>query len=216
VPPLFRPASKVQTILEHRFPELKNTRWSQKSPWDDRYKCIAWAACRTDLIWWPVEGEPQIYWPPNAPLDDDVDAFIQAFSAIGYRPCDSREFEFGYQKVAIYASYDRRVLHMARQHLLGRGWLSKLGQMEDISHYNLKCLEGDPSPIEAALGSSYGRVTQILKRTWWAALVNLCLFRSLWASIKFWLYRLRHPSLILGNIVRNRSRNRQRRRQVFQ
>lgn len=209
MPPVFRPPCTVRKSLEQCFPGLRNTRWSGKSPRNDTYKCIAWAACRTDLIWWPVEG-PGIYWPPNAPLDDSIDAFIRAFSALGYRPCDSQDFEFGYQKVAIYASDDRQVLHMARQHLLGRGWLSKLGEMEDISHADLRCIEGDPSQIAVTMKGSYGQVAQILKRTWWAALVNLCLFRCMWASTRFWFYRLKHPSWILDNLKEEGKRKRQR------
>ena len=201
MPPKFRPASDVRLIIAHHFPSLRKSRWSHKSPWNDSYKCIAWAACRTDLIWWPVEGNPLIYWPPGLPLDETVDNFIQAFATLGYVPCSSPAFEFGYQKVAIYASGDGQVLHMARQHLLGRGWLSKLGEMEDINHADLECIQGDPSPIAVALGS-YGQVARILKRTWWAALTTGCIFRSLWAEIMFWFFRLRHPSWIWSNMAR--------------
>src|SRR5262249_6231669 len=109
-----------------------------------------------------------------------------------------REYEFGYQKVAIYTTNNRRVRHMARQHFLGRGWLSKCGSFEDILHADLECLEGDPSPFVL----SYGQVEQILKRSWWSALVNLCIFKCLWHAFKFWLYRLRHPSWIWSNLLK--------------
>ena len=191
MPSQFRPASEVRVSLQSCFPNLINTNWSIKSPWNDSYKCISLAACRTDLIWWPIEGEPQIYWPPGVPLDDNVDAFIQAFAKLGYIPCNNQDFEFGYQKVAIYTSSDQRVLHMARQHFWGKGWLSKLGCLEDIIHADLKCIEGDPSPI-AVQNGSYGEVSQILKRSWWAAFTRFCLFRCSWAAFKFWLYRRAH------------------------
>jgi hypothetical protein len=184
----------VRECFHSIFPNLKNTPWSIKSPWNDSYKCIAWAACRTDVIWWPVDGDPQTYWPPGAPLDDSIHAFLQAFARLGYAPCDNPDFEFGYQKVAIYATSDGRVKHMARQHFLGRGWLSKCGSLEDILHANLQCIEGDPSRWEEALGRSYGQVKQILKRSWWTATVHRCLFRCFWEAAKFWLYRLMHPS----------------------
>ena len=203
MPPAFRRTSDVRTSLERLFPNLKSTRWLLKSPWNDTYKCISWAACRTDIIWWPPGGTSQIYWPPGVPLDESIETFIRAFETIGYRPCENSDFEFGYQKIAIYASNDRQVKHMARQHLLGRGWLSKLGSLEDIAHADLKCIEGDPAPIAAALYGSYGKVRQILKRTWWDTLINLCLFRCLWAAFKFWLYRLVHPTWIWNNIVRS-------------
>lgn len=201
MPSTFRSSSEIQTDFEATFPSLQNTRWLIKSPWNDIYQCIAWAACRTDIRWWPVDGNVQFYWPPGVDFNDDVDYFIQAFATIGYTPCTSRDFEFGYQKVAIYAFSDRRVKHMARQHFFGRGWLSKCGSLEDILHSDLQCLEGDPAPLLAPW-RSYGRVEQILKRSWWSAIVNLCIFRCLTHAFKFWLYRLRHPSWIWNNLLR--------------
>lgn len=205
MPSVFRPAPDVRATLQQHFPNLRFARWSIKSPWNDTYKCIAWTACRTDVSWWPPGGTRQIYWPPGARFDDSIDAFIEAFAKIGYKPCDNSEFEFWYQKVAIYAASNRSVQHMARQHFWGRGWLSKLGKLEDITHADLECIEGDPSPIAVALHQSYGRVAQILKRSWWDSVVNFCLFRCLWGALKFWLYRLRHPSWILDNLITNRS-----------
>jgi hypothetical protein len=135
------------------------------------------------------------------PFDDRVEFFIQAFQKIGYRETDNRAFEFGYQKVAIYTASDRTVNHMARQRFWGGGWLSKCGALEDIVHPDLECLQGDPSPLAAANGS-YGEVTQVLKRGWWVAAVNLCLFRCCWVAFRFLLYRIAHPSWILSNIRR--------------
>ncbi len=202
MPSRFRPADIVRKFVEDRFPVLRTARWSVKSPWNDTYQCYALAVCRTDVLWWPQE----IYWPPHAPVNDDVEAFVLALSEYGYVPCDTSGFEFGYQKVAIYGSRDGCVLHMARQRFFGGGWLSKLGDSEDIVHEDLKCLEGDISPLAIALGKSYGRVAQILKRTWWSAFINRCLFRCLQIAIRFWLYRMRHPSWIRDNIRRRSSR----------
>ena len=96
-----------------------------------------------------------------------MDTFVEAFGRLGYKECDSREFEVGYQKVAIYATVNRRVKHMARQHFLGKGWLSKLGGLEDILHPQLGDIEGDASPLT----TEYGEVVQILKRNWITAIV---------------------------------------------
>ncbi len=191
MPPLFRPAAVVRADLERAFPSLASVRWSAKSPYDDRYQCIAWAACRTDRKWWPVGDFPQppsdAHWPLES-LDASVGAFVQAFATLGYEPCEDASFEFGHQKVAIYANDDNMVTHMARQEFFGRGWLSKPGDLEDILHPDLENIEGDPSPIS----NEYGRVRQILKRSWWSAFIRLCLFRCSWAAFKFWLYRLAH------------------------
>jgi hypothetical protein len=189
----FRNPSEIVRHFHNIFPGLVASKWSIKSPWDDDYQCIAWAACYTNVKWWPghgIPGTPQPYWPPEANFNDTVDAFIQAFSTKGYKPCVNRDFEFGYQKVAIYATIDRKALHMARQHFLGRGWLSKCGALEDILHSDLESIEGDLSPMAVALGRTYGRVDTILKRPWWSAVVYGCIFRSTWAAMRFYYYRI--------------------------
>ena len=186
MPPKFRPAASVRRDLESIFPNLANAYWSIKSPSNDAYQCIAWAACDTTRRWWPTPPE---YWPPNVPIEDTVECFVKAFATLGYEPCDSAAFEFGYQKVAIYADDDMTPTHMARQHFFGRGWLSKIGLAEDILHQELRDVEGDPDPTIF----SYGRVVQILKRSWWTA-VRFGLFQGCWAALNFWLYRRIHPS----------------------
>jgi hypothetical protein len=141
------------------------------------------------VLWWPVGGMPSCYWPPTATLDDSVDSFVQAFSTLGYTPCSSRKFEFGFQKVAIYAASDRKVLHMAGQQFFGRGWLSKCGALEDIIHCDLESIEGDPSPLLAAMGSTYGTVDTVLRRSWVAAISHPNCLHSIWAAFRFCFYR---------------------------
>lgn len=187
----FRSASDISTNFCAIFPKLASAVWSIKSPRDDRYQCIAWAACRTNIRWWPVHGYKQYHWPPDATFDDTVDAFVEAFATLGYHKCTSRQFEFGYQKVAMYVSHERRVLHMARQHFFGHGWLSKCGDLEDISHAELESIEGDLSPLMITMGRSYGVVDDtILTRTWWSACIHLCIFRSARSAFIHWLYRM--------------------------
>lgn len=196
MPPVFRSAASVRAELEADFPNLVRVHWSIKSPYDDAYQCIAWAACRTDRKWWPMDSFPQsppdVYWPIE-PVDETVDSFVHAFATLGYKLCENSSFEFGYQKVAIYAADDMSVRHMARQEFFGRGWLSKPGKLEDILHPDLASIEGDPSPISL---NEYGRVRRILRRSWWTAFVRLCLFRCWWAALKFWLYRMAHDYAI--------------------
>lgn len=189
----YRDATSVRVDLQQRFSNLTNAQWVHKSPWDDSYQCIAWAACDTSRKWWPIAAPPELqppeaYWPPDIPREETVECFVQAFTTLGYRPCEDARFEFGYQKVAIYADADMRPTHMARQHFLGRGWLSKLGDLEDILHLELTDVEGDT----ALTSVGYGRFVQVLKRNWWAA-AGFGLFRGWWAALRFWLYRLAHP-----------------------
>jgi hypothetical protein len=52
---------------------------------------------------------------------------MEAFQkSLGYQACNHSDFEFGYQKIAIYADA-LAATHMARQRFLGGGWLSKVG-----------------------------------------------------------------------------------------
>ena len=135
---------------------------------------------------WPYEGyawfsgQPLVATPEEAP----VDSFVEGFKLLGYEPCESPAFEIGYQKVAVYGN-DMGATHMARQHFLGRGWLSKLGPWEDIVHRDLEGIEGDTSPM----AYSYGRVTQILRRNWWLAL-RFGLLRGWWYALRFWALRM--------------------------
>jgi len=186
---VFRSASEARDQLHQEVPSLALANWRVKSPLDTNYQCIAWAACRTDRVWWPWD-DPRFYWPPGfakfplyAPVP--VDSFVEVFEKkFGYRLCGSPSFEFGYQKVAIYENA-REATHMARQHFLGWGWLSKLGQEEDIFHPQLTDVAGDV----ASTAGQYGQVARIMRRSWWAALIRLCLFRCWWAALKFWFYR---------------------------
>jgi len=180
---VFRSAAEARGILYQDFPHLRNAKWSIKSPFDTDYKCIAWAACRTDRVWWPWD-DPSCYWPPGfqkypvsspVPVADFMEVFQKKF---GYQACDNPDFEFGYQKVAIYADA-LGATHMARQRFLGGGWLSKLGSNEDIAHGELRdiyCV-------------AYGTDAQYMKRSWLIALTKLCLFRCVWGTLKFRLYR---------------------------
>ena len=184
----YRPSA--HRILESEFPNLSNSDWSIKSPQDDRYQCIAWAACKTDKKWWPISPDdfpvfpPDHFWPPGVPLNDMVDSFIQAFGTLGYYQCDNPSFEFGYQKIAIYIDSTGSVSHMARQSFWGYGWLSKLGPNEDILHPDLSNVSS-----HLYLNYAYGNAQRFLKRSWWTAFIRLQLITCAWHTFKFWCFR---------------------------
>jgi hypothetical protein len=184
---LFRSIAEARNQLTQVFPALAGVKWRISSPCDTSYQCIAWAACRTDRVWWPWDN-PRFYWPPGftklpfgspVPVQSFVEVFEKEF---GYRMCSGAAFEFGYQKVAIYAN-SLGVTHMARQHFWGRGWLSKLGESEDIVHSSPMDLTNHVAPTE------YGDVVLIMKRSWWVSITSFSIFRSSWASSRYWLYR---------------------------
>lgn len=190
---IFRSAAEARSQLYQEIPALALAQWSIKSPLDTTYQCIAWAACRTDRVWWPWD-HPKFYWPPGfqkfpiysaVPVNSFAEMFEKKF---GYRVCDSQTFEFGYQKVAIYANA-LGVTHMARQSLWSRGWLSKLGEEEDIWHSRLADVAGDAAPM----AEQYGEVALVMSRSCWAALRTRCLFRCSWAAARYWFYRVVMP-----------------------
>lgn len=85
-------------------------------------------------------------------MEATIEAFLAAFSMLGYEECSSGELEGGYEKVALYAD-DRGVpTHAARQLPNGR-WTSKLGHAEDIVHSSLQ-----------EIGNGYGRAVAFLRR----------------------------------------------------
>ena len=92
------------------------------------------------------------YWPPGAPEEDTVTAFIRCFEILGYEVCDSYELEQEYEKVVIYTKKDGSPTHAARQLPNGK-WSSKLGADADISH-----------EISALDGPCYGCVEVVMRR----------------------------------------------------
>ncbi len=139
--------------IESCFPGLQTTTFAVTSAATRDYNCVAWAAGDTTRWWWPdlEDGDDVAYWPEGIANEETVDAFITAFSALGYVPCAGEEKEAGFEKVAIFAN-GAAPTHIARQLPTGR-WTSKLGQREDIEH-DLHAVEGD----------AYGMVVRVLKR----------------------------------------------------
>jgi hypothetical protein len=139
---------------ETDFPNLRDEDWEQTSDIDPAYNCIAYAAGRIDVFWWPDPFGPPLddYWPLNVRRDETIEAFVELFGTCGYEPCSDGLLEEGYEKIVLYA-LGRTPTHAAKQLADGR-WTSKLGPCEDIRHVNLECLEGP----------CYGRPVQFLRR----------------------------------------------------
>jgi hypothetical protein len=137
-------------LVETYFPNLTRLGYRLTSAADVKYKCIAWAADRTDAWWWP-DSMGQGHWPENVPREETLPAFVRAFESLGYTPCDSDKLEAGFDKIALYARGGIPT-HAARQ--VGESkWTSKLGEVEDIEH-----------TLEGIAGAFYGVVVQILRR----------------------------------------------------
>lgn len=136
--------------LESLFPGLALSPYRVTSPKDRVYDCIAWAAGDVTKWWWP-DFAGQEFWPAGVARDETLDAFRDAFRAMGFAECDADADEVGYEKVAIYADQGFPT-HAARQLASGR-WSSKLGALEDVEH-----------ELQALVGTEYGAVAQVMKR----------------------------------------------------
>ncbi len=139
--------------LHERFrdelPRLTVDNCWETSPASWNYNCIAWAAGDTDKWWWPIPGR---YWPPDAPFEETITAFLTVFAKLGYTPGSTPELEAEVEKVALYAIGETPT-HAARQFPTGM-WTSKLGPSDDIEH----------TAPEAVGGGVYGEVVAILSR----------------------------------------------------
>jgi hypothetical protein len=185
LPSVQRTDSRARAEIEAIFPALKTTRWELRSPWSDDYNCHAWAAGDYAKRW-----EPTIdwYWPVPHQYGSDyfqyytIDSFIEAFESIGYRRCNSPDYEVGFQKIAIYTQTYLGILdfpcHTARQRVFGRGWLSKLGHFEDIIH-----------PALDNLNHGYGNPSTYMRRSWLSAMARRQTYDCGWQTFRFWTKR---------------------------
>lgn len=148
---------------EAAFPNLRRGEYEVTSVHNARYNCIAHAADRNDMPWWPpVEGPVEgVYWPPGVPPEETVEAFVIAYKTAGRYTVETTvsNLEAGYEKVAIFADSNGTPTHAAKQLPCG-AWTSKLGDWEDIRHDTLQAMEDDARNR----GLGYGKVAKILRR----------------------------------------------------
>ncbi len=142
-----------ESRLLKSFPKLASTSYTIIGSATPRYNCIAWAVGKTDAWWWPGPLGPA-YWPPDIPQDTSIQTFVMLFKSLGYTLCSSADFEWRFEKIAIFANH-QDVTHAAKQ--LGNGrWSSKLGISE--------CVEHDLHAIAGHVAGEYGDVAQIMRR----------------------------------------------------
>ena len=139
------------------FPHLRgDPNFKITSQEDHSYNCIAWAAIKSDIFWWPSPNAnilDGLEWPFNLPFDLKLETFIRLYENLGYERCDSWEFEHNFQKITIYVDKSDNCTHAARQNFNGL-WTSKLGRYEDIAH-------SDPFHLQ---NDEYGMAVQFMKR----------------------------------------------------
>ena len=115
---------------------------------------------------WSTEPHPFYYWPPGFAREFTIAVLVQIFQSFGYEICASGEFEYRYEKIALFGR-GPVATHAARQ--LGSGkWSSKLGPQELIEH-----------ELEAVAGHSaqeYGDIVHFMRR-------RRTLMRTFWERI---------------------------------
>lgn len=140
--------------LAKRYPKLLSDGGVERSPKTPKYNCIAWAAEWDDQKWWqPDAFEPGMHWPEGVRDDGSILCFLELFQSLGYRTCESANFEVFHEKVAIYVNPNGEFTHVARQTDSGTWW-SKLGDDEDVYHKTPEGLES----------KSYGKPKYLMRR----------------------------------------------------
>jgi hypothetical protein len=91
------------------------------------------------------------YWPPGAPRAYSLQAYKEAFRALGFEEGGTAEPRLAATEVAIYAKGERPT-HAAR-HVSGERWSSKLGRSVDIEH-----------ELEALCGDAYGAIVVFMRK----------------------------------------------------
>jgi len=119
------------------------------------YNCLAWAVGNNEK-WFDVQRYcAGYYWPKDVEREWSVAAIKKIFSLYGFtEETLFQDYEEGFDKVAMYVSDEGVPTHFARQLPNGK-WTSKLGELIDVEHDDLKCLEGS---------SGYGTMSVILKK----------------------------------------------------
>jgi hypothetical protein len=87
-------------------------------------------------------GLPGYYWPPQAPREHSLKAWVKAFETHDFQISESGDLEPETEKIAIYVDQNGNPTHVARQLPDGK-WTSKLGKAEDIEHNSAQGLDSD-------------------------------------------------------------------------
>ena len=100
------PLASYKEVL---LPRLHPDEYRITSPESDRYNCIAWAAGDATRRWWP--GEPDYYWPPDAPQGETLEVSKRSLRpwAIGNVPLTN-----GSRATKRWGCLPRRLAHPRR------------------------------------------------------------------------------------------------------
>lgn len=120
------------------FPNADLDGFYETSPINPLNNCYAWAGGDPDNRWYPTKS--YYIWFTDS-KSESLENFIDNYGYIGYKEItQSSEYEQGFEKIAIYVGEDGLPSHAARQKDNGC-WTSKLGDIEDVEHKTLECIE---------------------------------------------------------------------------
>jgi hypothetical protein len=119
---------------------------------DKSYNCIGFAAEEANWRWWWPDKMKGHFWPADVPTESTLEAFIAAFTTVGYEVCLDSELEPGFEKIALYTKPGGTPTHAAKQQPDGL-WKSKLGNFHDIKH-----------ELDGLESRTYGKVVRFMKR----------------------------------------------------
>jgi hypothetical protein len=120
-----------------------------------KYNCLSWVL---GIKWAVYAEDPRVggyEWFPGIDREWTFANIRKIFAKHGYiYETDDRSYDPFWQKVAFYCDHSGVPIHFARQ-LESGFWTSKIGRLNDITHFTLECLEAS---------DNYGPIKLILMR----------------------------------------------------
>jgi hypothetical protein len=136
------------------WPKLVSGTYYKSSEEDLKYNCVAWVdGIKHKRIDFSEDED-------GNPLDDyylTSFPYFEYFESIGFELCKDSNLEAGIQKIAIFEK-DNQFKHVSIQ-LENGYWASKMGDFEDIVHYDVTSVEGYLYKFR-----SFGKVRFFMKR----------------------------------------------------
>ena len=131
----------LDVSIEERLPNIVG-HYEETSKATINYNCLSWAVEITDTFLDPQARCVGYSWPDGAEREWTIAGCRQVLARYGYiEECGDGGFEDECVKVAMYVDEHGTPTHFARQ-IHGGKWTSKLGDLIDVVHDNLSCIEG--------------------------------------------------------------------------
>ncbi len=97
---------------------------------------------------WPDASE-EYAWPEKLQRKPTIENFIVFYQMCGFCKADNFLLETGWEKIAIFEDMGE-VAHAARQ-LEDGSWVSRIGDLVDVIHYDLDAVSGGANGLPCAV-----------------------------------------------------------------